>query len=300
MESLVITQPNGLVSKGLKWEIKKPVGKVVIMEGMEEHTRRYDRFAKFLNDNGFSVYALDAYGQGENVRDNPELTGIWPKDGFSHQVSAVHQLVQELKEDGLPVYIFSHSMGSFMGQEYIQRFPGDVKKIVLCGSGSKNGALGVGYLLAKMINNEKNKDEKAKMLAKLMFGNFNKKIKNPRTDFDWLSYNEENVDKYIADPLCGFGPTNGFCLEFIKGMRELHHNERLDGIDKEQEIFLISGEEDPVTNYGKSVLINEKMYNKHGVKNVFTKVYKNARHEILNEDIYPEVQKDILDFFLRQ
>ena len=73
MESLVITQPNGLVSKGLKWEIKKPVGKVVIMEGMEEHTRRYDRFAKFLNDNGFSVYALDAYGQGDNCKTDSRL-----------------------------------------------------------------------------------------------------------------------------------------------------------------------------------------------------------------------------------
>ena len=294
-----LTQENGLVSRGLSWEIERPKGKIVIMEGMEEHTLRYDRFANFLNDNGFSVHALDAFGQGENVRDNPALVGLWPKDGFSHQVNAVHQLVQDLKQDGLPVYIFSHSMGSFMGQEYIQRFPGDVKKIVLCGSGSKNGMLGLGYMLSNMTTTEKNFNNKAKMIAKLMFGGFNKKIKNPKTEFDWLSYNEENVKKYIDDPLCGFGPTNGFCLEFIKGMRELHHKKRLKGIDKDQEIFLISGAEDPVTLYGKSVEINAKMYRKLGLEKVETKVYEHMRHEILNEDDYMKVQEDILAFFLK-
>lgn len=296
---LSITQQNGLVSRGLKWEIENPQGKIVIMEGMEEHTRRYDRFAKFLNDNHFSVYALDAYGQGENVRNDMEKVGQWPKNGFAHQVDAVHQLIGEIKKDGKPVYIFSHSMGSFMGQEYIQKYSGDVKKIVLCGSGSKNAALGMGYILAKMCNTRKKKNKKAKLLAKLMFGGFNKKIANPRTDFDWLSYNEENVDNYIKDPLCGFGPTNKFCLEFIKGMRELHHKKRLRGIDKNQEIFLISGAEDPVTLYGKSVAINEKMYRRFGLEKVYTKVYEHMRHEILNEDDYMLVQQDILEFFLK-
>ena len=106
-------------------------------------------------------------------------------------------------------------MGAFMGQDYIERFPGNVEKIILCGSGSKNNALGVGLALAKLVVNNKTSDKKAKLLNKLMFGNFNNKIKQPRTDFDWLSYNEENVNKYIDDPKCGFGPKNKFCYEFF-------------------------------------------------------------------------------------
>ena len=141
--------------------------------------------------------------------------------------------------------------------------------------------------------------ESLEFLNKLMFGGFNKKIKNPKTPYDWLSYNEENVSKYIADPLCGFGPTNGFCYEFLKGMARLYKKKFLLKIRKDLDIFIISGEEDPVTNYGKSVGKLQQMYNKLGVKNVETKIYKGMRHEILNENNKQEVYEDIANFFLK-
>ncbi len=299
MDKFQIVSRNGDTLKGHSWIIKDNIANIIIMEGMEEHCSRYDAFAQYLNKEGFSVYALDTYGQGENV--NPDLSniGIWPEDGFNKQVLAVDSLVEQLKETGKPTYLFSHSMGSFMCQSYISVFSGHVEKVVLCGSGSKNPALGAGYLLAKMINNKKNKNQKAKLLNKLMFGSFNKKIKNPRTDYDWLSVNEANVDKYIADPLCGFGPTNGFCLEFIKGMKPLHTKKFVSRVDKNQQIFIISGSDDPVTNYGKSVGILKAMYAKAGVNNVETKVYQGLRHEILNEDAKEEVFKDVVAFFKR-
>lgn len=299
MESTRLTLKNGLVLKGLKWVVAAPSFNVVIVEGMEEHTSRYDDFAHYLNDNHINVYALDAFGQGENVKDDLSNRGVWPKDGFALQVEGVHDLVEKLKnETKLPTYIFSHSMGSFMGQEYIQRYPGHVEKIVLCGSGCKNPAIGPGYLIAKMCNTKKKTHKPAKLLAKLMFGSFNKKIKKPRTPFDWLSYNEENVDRYIADPLCGYGPNNGFCFEFIKGMKNLHHKKRLRGIDKKQKIFLISGDGDPVTNYGKAVKKNMKMYESLGIKTIKERIYRHMRHEILNEKDRIKVYKDILDFFV--
>lgn len=130
-----------------------------------------------------------------------------------------------------------------------------------------------------------------------MFGGFNKKIKNPRTEFDWLSVNTENVDKYIADPLCGYGPTNGFCLEFVKGMNRLHKKKFLKKISPDQEILIISGSDDPVTNYSKDVGKLEKMYKDLGVKRVETHIYQGLRHEILNEDSKEEVYKDIVKFF---
>ena len=271
---------------------------VIIMEGMEEHCSRYDAFAKFLNRNDIDVYALDTFGQGLNVKEDLSNIGIWPANGFLKQVQAVHKLYMELKESGKPTYIFSHSMGSFMGQRLLIEFPGDIDKIVLCGSGSKNPALGAGHMLSKMTTTKANQNKKAKLMNNMMFGGFNKKIKNPRTPFDWLSYNEANVDKYIADPLCGFGPTNGFCLEFIKGMLPLHKAKSLKKLNPNTKIFIISGKEDPVTNYSKSVGILEKMYHKYGVNDVTTKIYHGMRHEILNEDGKEEVYQDILEFFL--
>ena len=184
-----------------------------------------------------------------------------------------------------------------MCQDYIQRYTEHVSKVVLCGSGSKNPAVPVGYRLAKIITTKRNRNKKAGLLNKLMFGNFNKKIKKPRTPFDWLSVNKENVDKYIADPLCGFGPTNGFCLEFVKGMSRLYKKKFLQKIRKDLDIFIISGSGDPVTNYGKSVKVLSKMYKDLGIKNVQSKIYAHARHEILNEDIKEDVYKDIVAFF---
>ena len=284
---------------GLKWLVDNSKFNVILMEGMEEHCSRYDAFAKFLNEKNVDVFALDTFGQGLNVKEDMSNVGIWPKDGFFKQCKAVHKLLIDLKAAGKPTYIFSHSMGSFMGQRLLIEFPNDIDKIVLCGSGSKNPVLGMGHMLSKMTTYEKNKNMKAKLMNNMMFGGFNKKIKNPRTPFDWLSYNEENVDKYIADPLCGFGPTNGFCLEFIEGMLPLHKAKSLKKLNPKAKIFIISGEEDPVTNYGKSVGILKEMYNKYGVSDVDTKIYEGMRHEILNEDRKLEVMEDIYNFFAK-
>ena len=288
---------NGDKLYGLSWHTENSIGNVIIMEGMEEHSSRYDNFAQYLNKEGFNVYCIDVYGQGENVNADMSNLGIWPKSGFRKQVQAVDALVEKLRISCKPTYIFSHSMGSFMCQDYIQRYTEHVSKVVLCGSGAKNPAVPIGYQLARLIVHKKNRNKKAKLLNKLMFGNFNKKIKNPRTPYDWLSVNEANVDKYIADPLCGYGPTNGFCLEFVKGMNRLHKKKFLQKIRKDLGIFVISGSDDPVTNYSKDVKKLSDMYKKLGVKNVQSKVYEGLRHEILNEDSREEVYKDIVNFF---
>ena len=297
-KSISLTVNGGDLLKGFQWDAdQNPKGNVVIFEGMEEHVSRYDAFAKFLNQNGYNVFALDTYGQGENVAEDLSNASYWPEDGFAKMVCAHNEMIEEAKKNGLPTYIFSHSMGSYMGQDYIQRFPGHVEKVVLCGAGSYNPAVGPGLLVAKMVNNKKNRYQKAKMLNNLMFGNFNKKIKEPRTEWDWLSYNQENVDKYIADPLCGFGPTNGFCLEFCKGMAPLFKKKNFARVSKDQKLFIITGEEDPVSNYSKYTLDLEKRYKAIGLKDVSIKIYPHMRHEILNEDDKLVVFQDILEFF---
>ena len=296
-QRIELVSKNGDKLYGLTWRVENSIANVIIMEGMEEHSSRYDDFAQALNKEGFNVYCIDTYGQGENVRQDMSNLGLWPKSGFRKQVQAVDALVEKLRISCRPTFIFSHSMGSFMCQDYIQRYTEHVSKVVLCGSGSKNIAVPLGYQLARIIVHKSNRNKKAGLLNKLMFSGFNKKIKNPRTKFDWLSFNEENVDKYIADPLSGFGPTNGFCLEFLKGMNRLYKKKFLIKIRKDLDIFIISGSDDPVTNYGKSVGKLQDMYTKLGVKNVQTKIYDGMRHEILNEKNNEEVYKDIIAFF---
>lgn len=296
-QKIKVTNKNGDILFGLSWTIDEPLANVIIMEGMEEHALRYDDFAQYLNKEGFNVYAIDTYGQGLNVLPDQSNIGIWPYSGFRKQVQVVDALVEKLRVSCHPTFIFSHSMGSFMCQDYIQRYTEHVSKVVLCGSGYKNPATGFGYTLAKMTTTKKNRNKKSRLLNKLMFGSFNKKIRGPKTPFQWLSVNKDNVDKYIADPLCGFGPTKGFCLEFLKGLNRLYKKKFLSKIRKDLDILIISGSEDPVSNYGKSVGKLANMYNKLGVKNVATKVYPGLRHEILNEDEHEKIYKDIVSFF---
>ncbi|MDR0934878.1 MAG: alpha/beta hydrolase [Erysipelotrichaceae bacterium] len=285
---------------GRAWTVEKSVANVIIMEGMEEHATRYDDFASYLCSKGIDVYCIDTYGQGENVNPDMSNLGVWPESGFRKMVQATDQLVAKLRVSWHPIYIFAHSMGSFMAQDYIQRYTEHVSKVVLCGSGAKNPATEIGFALAKLTTTKKNRNDKSHLLNKLMFGNFNRHIQNPKTPFDWLSYNEENVVDYIADPLDGFGPTKGFCYEFLKGMRRLYKHKFLKKIKKDLKLFIISGADDPVSNFGHDVGRLKNMYKKLGLEHVHTKIYKDARHEILNESepIKKEVYKDIADFFL--
>ncbi|MDY0177630.1 MAG: alpha/beta hydrolase [Bacilli bacterium] len=285
---------------GRAWTIEKSLANVIIMEGMEEHAKRYDEFARYLCSRGCNVYCLDTFGQGENVDQDLSNLGIWPQSGFRKMVKATDQLVAKLRVSCHPIYIFSHSMGAFMAQDYIQRYTEHVNKVVLCGSGAKNPAIGVGFLLAKMITTKKKRNQKAKLLNSLMFGNFNRRIDEPQTKFDWLSFNQDNVTRYIEDPLSGFGPNNGFCYEFLKGMNRLYKRKFLKKIRKDLDIFIISGEDDPVTNYGRATKKLTNMYNRLGLHNISMKIYENARHEIHNEndEIRQEVYKDVADFFL--
>lgn len=292
-----VTNKNGDILFGLAWTVKDPIANVIIMEGMEEHAYRYDDFVQYLNKENFNVYAIDTYGQGLNVLPDRSNLGVWPESGFRKQVQAVDALVEKLRVSCHPTFIFSHSMGSFMCQDYIQRYTEHVSKVVLCGSGYKNPATGFGYNLAKLTTRKNGRNKKSKLLSKLMFGSFNRKIRGPKGPFDWLSVNKANVKKYEEDPLCGFGPTKGFCLEFLKGLNRLYKKKFLRKIRKDLDIFIISGSEDPVSNYGKSVSKLANMYNKLGVKNVTTRVYNGLRHEILNEEEHEKVYKDIVGFF---
>lgn len=297
MEKLELAIAKNQVLRGFCWEIKKPKAQIVIFEGMEEHVSRYDIMAKYYNKKGFSVYALDTFGQGENVDKNLSNIGVWPEDGFNKLLDAFNQLILKLHANGLPVYVFAHSMGSFVGQAYIQKYPGNIDKIVLCGAGGKNGGVKLAYPFAKLFVTKKKRNEKSKILNGIMFSNFNKRIKEPKTAYDWLSLNEDVVLTYIKDPLCGFGPTKGFCLEFLKLMKGLYKPSLLKQIDKNTKILLIGGDQDPVTAYGKYTVALTKMYKKYGIEGTSNVIFEGLRHEIHNEDRKNEVFDTVVSFF---
>jgi len=294
-----VVLPSGEALKGYFWVSQNPKKNLVLLTGMNEYAFRYDDLARFLNKNGIDVYVLDSFGQGLNAKSVDEQEQ-WPEDGFKKNVDAANILVEKLKaETKLPVCLMGHSMGSFMSQSYLERYPNTVERVILCGSnGPALLKLKMGYCLSKIIVNKKNWNKPGKFLTGMGLGPYAKAVKNRNTDLDWLSYNEDNVDEYITDPFCGHMDTQGFWKEFLKGMSHLYEKKSIISISPKEKVFIIAGDADPVGNKGKGPNALFKMYQKRGVEDLSIKIYPHMRHEIHNETNHQEVYDDLLAFLL--
>lgn len=287
------------VQKGNCWKAEPATSNLVFMTGMQEHSERYDHFARYLNDFGISVYVLDAVGQGLNAP-RPEDQQKWFKGAFDTNVSAAHQKVMELKEETkLPTFIMGHSMGSFMTQRYLELFPDSADKVVIWSSnGPRRMKMACAYMLTSILTNKRNWDKPSKFISNASFGPYARTVKNRKTDVDWLSYDEENVKDYIADPYCGAENTHGFWKEFLRGMNELYKKKNLKKVSKNEKILIVAGEEDPVGEMGKGPRRLKEMYEKLGVSNVTIFMFPHMRHEIHNETEKHLVYKVLSDFLI--
>lgn len=283
---------------GKVWPVSHPIANVVLITGMEEHTSRYDDFARFLNDNGFSVHSFDYFGQGENVVSKEQVLGQVPVNAFKLYTDALGLYISQIKKE-LKLYVIGHSMGSFLAQELAQTYSDNIDKLVIVGSNGPDPLLKIGYLLASLTVNKKNWNETSKFLASMAVGAYGKSIKDRKTDVDWLSYNEENVKRYIADPLSGIPSSKGFYKELLRGTSRLYKRKNVVNIRFDLPIYIVAGKDDPVGKRGKGVVKLFKMYQKLGFKKVKMHVYAGMRHEILNESDKARVYKDILNFLTK-
>lgn len=293
-----VTLSDGFKMKGNSWLIENGKANYVFITGMQEYSMRYDRMANFMNEKGINVWVLDHIGQGENAK-SVEEQQQWCVNAFDKIVEGLYLTIELAKQNGLPTVQGGHSMGSFMTQARLERYPEAASKTIIVGSNGGQGFLmSMGYFLAKLMVNKKNWDKPNKFLSNLGLGGYSKAIKNRKTDLDWLSYNEENVQKYIADPYCGHPNTSGFWKEFLKGMRLIWKGKEMKKIHKGEKVFITSGSEDPVGQNGKGLKWLEKKYQELGV-DVRLKLYEHMRHEIHNEDNYLEVYNDWVNFILK-
>lgn len=288
---------NNDILYGYAWEVYQPKGCIFIATGMEEYADRYDSFANFFCEHGYNVYSIDHYGQGENAPEEKDL-GIVPKSAFSKFVRVLDDLVKKYSIKGHPVIVFGHSMGSFIVQDYIQRYAKHLDKAIICGTDGPNNKLAysMGYQLARLVCKMRGETKKGKFLRSLAIGSFAKSVKHRETDSDWLSFDKGNVERYIADPKCGKGSSNGFYRELLKGNHRLYKTKFLNKINKDLPIFVPAGEFDPVGHNGKGPTKLVKMYKKLGIKDVTLKLYPNMRHEIHNETDKQQVLDDLLAF----
>ncbi|HHX62552.1 MAG TPA: alpha/beta hydrolase [Epulopiscium sp.] len=280
-----------------KWSPDKEIkGIIQIAHGMAERAIRYDYFARALVKEGFIVYANDHRGHGESAASIEELGYISDHDGFGDMVEDMKTLTTIAKSENpdVPVILFSHSMGSFLGQRYIQLYGNEIDGIILSGtSGKPPSTVNIGIFLAKIMMRIKGRKASGKLLDKIAFGSYNKKFKPNKTKFDWLSRDEEEVAKYVEDPYCGTLFPVSFFYDLFVGMKTIHKPEFLEKVPKELPIYIFGGQDDPVSNYGAGISNLANTYKSLEIENITSKLYPGGRHEMLNEINKDEVIADI-------
>jgi len=280
-----------------KWLPEHPKAVVQIAHGMAEHAGRYDRFAQKLVSEGFAVYANDHRGHGKTAGSPDNLGYFADHNGWRRVVDDLRELTSELKgaHPGLPCFLFGHSMGSFLFRNYIFSDCSGISGVILSGTGNNPKLLiSLGKLVAAWQVKSKGARGKTMLMHNMSFGSFNKAFRPNRTDFDWLSRDNEEVDKYINDPFCGGVFTAGFYRDLMAGLEEIGCMDNIDKIRKDLPILLFAGDMDPVGNKGKAVKQVHDMYQKAGINDLTCRLYDGGRHEMLNETNRQEVFDDVI------
>lgn len=277
----------------------KPRAVVQIAHGIAEHIERYRPFMEFLANNGFVVAGNDHLGHGKSIRVPAEQGFFAEKDGWWRVVDDMDKLhdIMSKAYPELPYVLFGHSMGSFLTRTYLIKHPDKYDAVILSGTGHQSPALVLGGNAAASVMAKLNgvMGDGAK-LDSLAFGTYLSKIENPRTKFDWLSRDAEQVDKYIADPLCGFVGKIGLYRDMMQGIKFITDKKNIAQMNKEKPVYFMSGDGDPVGDYGNGVERAYKAFCDAGLHDVFMRLYPGGRHEMLNETNKEQVYQDILNW----
>lgn len=275
-----------------KEEIK---GVVQISHGMSEHKERYYDFMEYLKEQGYVVVINDHRGHGSSVKNKEDLGYFYTED-INYIINDLYDVTKYIKNKykDKKIYLFSHSMGTLVARGYIQKYDNEIEKLVLCGPPTKNELTKFAIKLSQ-VSKYINKDTKpSKLLNKLTFGSYNK---GNTINNEWLSKSIDNVNKYNDDKLCGFIFTGNGFINLYKLMDNAFCRENYKMQNKSLPIFVIAGSEDPVIQDEKKFLELVDFLKELGYKDVTSKLYKDLKHEILNEEEKDIIYKDVLDFF---
>lgn len=275
------------------WETEKePVGVLQIVHGMAEYIDRYDDFAKYMTEHGFNVIGHDHLGHGYSVSDERDYGFFAEENGDKIIIEDMHSVTQYAKEkwEELPNFILGHSMGSFCLRQYLTKYSNDVFGAIIMGTGwIPSAAALLGKTIATNTCKSKGSHTVNPLLIKLTLEPYNKPFAPTRTNCDWLSRDEKQVDLYVNDKLCGFDFTAGAYKDFFTVLEKIAKNRQLIGMRKSLPILITSGSVDPVGGKKACEKLNAQ-YKRCGIDDVTLKLWENDRHEILNEldrsDVY--------------
>jgi len=273
-----------------------PICVLHIAHGMAEYALRYDPIALMLVQQGIAVYAHDERAHGNAVA-SIALQGIAEKEWFNKQVNDLHLMMQHLRSEypQQKIFLMGHSMGSFICQRFFQMHGKDVDGLILSATNGKHDPLlgfgiGLSWLQMKLLGH----NYRSVLIDKLSFQKFNMGFAPNRTAHDWLSRNEAEVDKYLADPQCGWVSSATFFYFFFKGIRDAFSKKNIAQIPLSIPVYAFAGDKDPVGLQGKGFMQLINNWTAAGVKDITYKLYPGGRHEMMNDINRDEVIADLV------
>jgi alpha-beta hydrolase superfamily lysophospholipase len=294
-----------------RWSTAKTVAVLHIVHGMAEHSERYGRLAEKLCGAGIEVWAADQRGHGKTADiniNNPGKGGILghcaDKDTFERVTADVHGINEKIRtvHPSIPLFMLGHSWGSFILQNYIENENSglNINGCILSGTRGPDGfkiKSGIPFMsvLAAICGKRKG----SQIARAIADGPYNQPFRPNRTDFDWISRDEAEVDAYVKDPLCGYLCSTGFYRDLAKGLYRIHQPETMGYINRNLPIYIFSGSADPVGDMGASPTKLVNAYCILGIKDLEFVLYPGARHETLNETNREEVINNLLSWICR-
>lgn len=292
---------DGTELHGCKWEVSGPKAVIHLVHGSIEHIRRYNDLAEFLNKNKYSVYGFDLRGHGKTA-DSAGLFNVFSdqKGGWNACISDLKIFNSLIKSENpnAKVYMMGHSMGSFLIRHYISLYGESISGALLSGSGGgRRFLLYVASFFSRFIGFFKGMKHKGSFLHNLTYGAMNSEIPDAQTDYDFLSRDAQQVQKYIDDPWSGGITSCEYIREMMYGFLQVTDKKAFLNTPKDLPMYFFSGEKDPIAGpKGDAGELKQAVedYESAGIKNITLKIYPGARHEILNETNRLEVFSDVL------
>lgn len=270
-----------------------------IVHGMVEFIERYSDFANDLTKKGFLVVGHDHLGHGASVATREDWGYIAKEQGSTCMVRDIHKLrlLTERENPGIPYFILGHSMGSYLVRKYITKYGQGLSGVIIMGTGTvPEKVCNIGMKLLKTMARFFGWHYRNPLLEKLFFfgpfSKFDMDGSNPQNS--WLTRDAEVVKRYYADERCTFKFTLNGYYSLLQTIAYDGRRRNMEKIPKELPILLLSGDRDPVGNFGKGVRKVERQLKKVGIRDLSCKLYVDGRHEILNEVDRENVYEDIV------
>lgn len=281
-----------------KWEqTEQPKAIIQIVHGAGEYANRYDTFAKVLVSRGFVVYSHDHRGHGKSVKDNERFGYFGEEDGFRTLVEDTYEVTKHIKAEypDKKLFVLGHSMGSFVARYFAILYSDQIDGLLVVGTGNNSVAsLNVGIKVAETYIRTHKGHKPNILLDTLIFKAFDLNFIGDKGKNAWLSRDKESREAFNNDAYCGVKFTSYAFRDMFTGVKFVTDPENVAKIRKDLPIFMLSGDKDPVGGNGKMVKKAYDLYKNQDIKSVKIKLYKDMRHEILNEIGKQEVYKDII------